>query len=414
VTLDIDGVGQVDVESVSLNADGTATITLSWATQSGDAGDYTATTASEDDTDSVTVTINAAALIWDAADLDSADATDDGVVHENTANTSYNNASLIRKGDATASPLFASNLSVWLPLQESSGSTAFDFSGADNDGSYVGATRGAGTALVGTDTPQLDGTDDYIEVPQFFSSPPSSYMVSGWMYWDRVQSGSRDVFWDFRDNIGSIARSGPSSQDLRVFHYDGSFSSATTITLSENEWYHIVLFYDGTDFVAMVDGIEEYRQSEGSPADAGRDNRIGVVSGGGAQFSEGSPSDVRVIAPCPSNPVSAAQDLYDIWASESSHETISKGPAPSSSPTVEFADVPVPGDSTAFVDVLEDTTGDGTADTVVDTISLVDGQTDYTASNVTEGEEIALRPRISSTSDLTDGATVEVNVEVTA
>ena len=59
ITLDIDGVGQVDVESVSLNADGTATITLSWATETGDAGDYTAMAASEDDTDSVSVTVEA-------------------------------------------------------------------------------------------------------------------------------------------------------------------------------------------------------------------------------------------------------------------------------------------------------------------------------------------------------------------
>ena len=58
ITLDIDGVGQVDVQSVSLNADGSATITLSWATQSGDAGDYTATTASEDDSASASVTID--------------------------------------------------------------------------------------------------------------------------------------------------------------------------------------------------------------------------------------------------------------------------------------------------------------------------------------------------------------------
>lgn len=57
ITLDIDGIGQEDIQNVSLNADGTATITLSWSTETDEDGDYTAITASEDDSDTVSITV---------------------------------------------------------------------------------------------------------------------------------------------------------------------------------------------------------------------------------------------------------------------------------------------------------------------------------------------------------------------
>jgi hypothetical protein len=274
---------------------------------------------------------------WNSADLDSG--TTEGLVHETNQDvdgdgtvepTSYTDSNDIRKGDPATDPLYSDNLVLWLPLQEANGSTAYDFSGGSHDANYQGATPDNGGDVGGAQlrdvrTPYLDGTDDYIEVPQFFSSPPSSYMISGWMFWDRVQSGSRDVFWDFRDNFGSIVRSGPNSDELVAVHfYDGGFERFFLDPLSENKWYHIVAFYDGTDFAVIVDGSEEARTSTQPVSDENDGNRIGEVSSGSGQESEGSPSDVRVIAPCPSNPISAAQDLYDIWANASTHTSVVK------------------------------------------------------------------------------------------
>ncbi|WP_424017930.1 CARDB domain-containing protein [Halorientalis pallida] len=57
VTLDVAG-AERDSQSVQLAAGASQTVTLSWTTQSGDAGDYTATVASANDTGTTSVTVN--------------------------------------------------------------------------------------------------------------------------------------------------------------------------------------------------------------------------------------------------------------------------------------------------------------------------------------------------------------------
>jgi hypothetical protein len=267
-------------------------------------------------------------LTWNDNDLDSG--TDNGVVHENTANTAYDDANEIRKGDPTASPLFGSDYYVWYPMQEASGSTVYDFSGNGNDVTYNGATPDGGGNLggakfYGVNTPYFDGNDDYVDVPSM-SSTPSSFMVSAWIYPTSIQT-NRDHFIDFRGKPSVIARCGKvdnsDSFRLNFFYYDGGFSKHPTIDLSENNWYHIVGYYDGSNFGAVVDGTSYVDTSEGSPADAGGSNKI-MSKESLAQSNRGCFSDFRVISPCPSNPISAAQDLYDIWANTSTHTSVVK------------------------------------------------------------------------------------------
>jgi hypothetical protein len=57
VTLTVDG-AQRDSQTVFLDSEQTKSITLSWATESGDAGDYTATVESNDDTATASVTVD--------------------------------------------------------------------------------------------------------------------------------------------------------------------------------------------------------------------------------------------------------------------------------------------------------------------------------------------------------------------
>nr|WP_284731859.1 CARDB domain-containing protein [Halorientalis regularis] len=57
VTLDVAG-AQRDSQTVQLAAGASQDVTLSWTTASGDAGDYTATVASANDTDTTSVTVN--------------------------------------------------------------------------------------------------------------------------------------------------------------------------------------------------------------------------------------------------------------------------------------------------------------------------------------------------------------------
>ena len=332
--------------------------------------------------------------------------------------TSYTNASEIRKGDPAAAPLFASDLLAWYPLQESTGGTAYDFSGNNYDATVNGATQAGGNNIVRTPTYSFDGVDDYLNSSAFSGGV---YTASFWINPDKTfdsdDDGSFNYECIFGDDVAQFfigdATSKATGETMLLIN--GGEQTVAYEKIIGGAWQHICIIWNGSGYDIYFDR-QEISTDDVSDGGSSLFNLSHLVLGARISNSDGyydgDIADFRVYNRALS--ASEIQEIYDVFGGESSHETISKGPAPSSSPTIEFADVSVPGDSTAFVDVLEDTTGDGTADTVVDTIALVDGQTTYTASNVTQDEEIALRPRISPTSDLTDGATVVVDVEVSA
>jgi hypothetical protein len=78
VNLTIEGVGVVDSESVTLDGGTSESVTFTWQTASGDAGDYTATVSSEDDSDSTDVTVDSAPDLGPTFDTLEAEVTDTG------------------------------------------------------------------------------------------------------------------------------------------------------------------------------------------------------------------------------------------------------------------------------------------------------------------------------------------------
>lgn len=98
---------------------------------------------------------------WEtASDWDSA-ASEDNVVHESVANTDHDDATIVKQGYAAASPYLSADLELYVPFDEDSGSTAFDFSGNNNDGSVSGATVNV-DGLLGATGYDFDGTDDAV------------------------------------------------------------------------------------------------------------------------------------------------------------------------------------------------------------------------------------------------------------
>jgi len=92
-------------------------------------------------------------ITWEAAtDWDTA-VTDTGMVHENTSNTSHNDASLLKKGFGRENPPLPTALSGYWLYQESSGDRCYDFEAGNDfiaDTFDTGKPVPGGTGLLGT------------------------------------------------------------------------------------------------------------------------------------------------------------------------------------------------------------------------------------------------------------------------
>ncbi|WP_414837370.1 LamG domain-containing protein [Candidatus Nanosalina sp. VS9-1] len=100
------------------------------------------------------------------------------------------------------------------PLTETSGSTAYDYSGRGLDGTVYGASMGA-SGLFGSGAYSFDGNDDYVKIDSHvISAGKDSLSVSAWIYitgnagnsWERyvdVQDGNNGgacaLYWDDDD-----------------------------------------------------------------------------------------------------------------------------------------------------------------------------------------------------------------------
>ena len=95
-----------------------------------------------------------------AADWDAAQ-DEQGVHHEQPANTDWAAADVIEKGYATTSWLSGLTLDVYIPLDEDTGSANAVVGSID--GTVTGATQG-GTGVFGTTSYDFDGSDDFVRI----------------------------------------------------------------------------------------------------------------------------------------------------------------------------------------------------------------------------------------------------------
>ena len=262
---------------------------------------------------------------WNDSDLDQG--TDDGVVHESTPNTGYDDANEIRKGDPTASPLFAADLKAWYPLQETGGGTAYDFSGNNYDGSINGATPADGVNLTGLPTYSFDGTDDYIGLGRDFDFN-GSFTVSCWA---RIPDGE--------DNFASIIDPYDGSYDVfRLYKQDSSRDNAVVfqigsgnrtrpnIDVTDGQWRHYTGVYDADALKTRLYYDAQQKDSKNAPEpsnlpDNSSDYAIGRRQDGILYWS-GNITDVRIYDRALTD--SEIQELYGVFAAPSSHTSTKK------------------------------------------------------------------------------------------
>jgi YD repeat-containing protein len=206
-----------------------------------------------------------------------------------TINSAYRNAVLGTTGISD----------LWR-LDETTGSTATDASGGNDNGTYV-STPSSVAALIGGETNSFarsfNGTSQYIDASPTAFGTPANFSAEAWVkttatkasggYHFLISDSSSDLDNGFSLVIDS------SNRPTFVIAKEGLFGSVTratatsSTTVALNTIHHIVGTYDGSRARIYVDGVERGSATfTGSPTWAsGRDLRIGrpVSSTGLAQ-----------------------------------------------------------------------------------------------------------------------------------
>lgn len=258
---------------------------------------------------------------WEtAADWDGA-ASEDGVVHEATTNTDHGDAALLKQGHSAANPYLSSDLVLYYPFHEDSGSTAYDFSGGGNDGTISGVELGQ-TGLLGTTAYSFDGVDDTVEFPTLGSTFNGSYTVSFWLYNQSNGVNDYQIFAP-RAQYDSGRVWGDDSGNHYIAHsvYDGSTEHRLTTTQDFDTWAHIVALWDSSAGMELWRNatLDDSNTFTGSPATLSGTNLIGEAFG---NYYGGRVADVRAYDRALSS--SEIQTLYDVVAANSTLVTSEK------------------------------------------------------------------------------------------
>lgn len=192
-----------------------------------------------------------------ASDWDGA-ASENGVVHESVANSDHSDDTIVKQGYSAASPFNSARR--FYPFHEDSGSTAYDFGSDGSNGSISGASLGA-SGLLGTTSFDFDGSDDYVEIPNFFQSPITLIQYIQTNDTSTVQQpyrGSDGGDWGTTISI--------SSGNFR--HHVNNGSSTQTLTASipnTTDLHQVVGWFDGSTQKLFLNGTEMKSSSFSGP-----------------------------------------------------------------------------------------------------------------------------------------------------
>ena len=164
---------------------------------------------------------------------------------------------LILAGNAS---IAEADLVGWWKLDETSGTTAADSSGYDNDGTVVGDVNWLPSGG------QIDGAASFTGGSQRieFSTSDMSASAGTVTLWGRPE-GPQTQYYRYFFAIRDIPGGGNRVQ-LYLYKYtmqlgvglgDAYNVNTNVKTLSTDTWYHIALTWDGGDYVVYVDGASE-------------------------------------------------------------------------------------------------------------------------------------------------------------
>lgn len=141
------------------------------------------------------------------------------------------------------------------PLDEDSGTTAYDHTGNGNNGTVTGATVGA-TGLLGGTAYSFDGTDDSVVPPDRTNS---AYSIMAWFTADSFTNKGTVICY----NQGDLLLRNDTAGNLEYYHRDGgsTYQLIHEEPISTATWYHTVQTWDGSTATAYIDGVSVGNQA---------------------------------------------------------------------------------------------------------------------------------------------------------
>ncbi len=177
------------------------------------------------------------------------------------------------------------SLVLYMPFDSNvSSTTTYDYSKYNNDGTVNGNAFFNSSGFIGG-AYEFDGTGDYIDLgdPNEFDALRYTFMF--WIKGYSAPSTSVGVVFDSSKRQISFAW-GHTSASFRqaCSHRDsnGYDSAKLTSTLSADTWYHIACTYDGSNFRAYLNGVNEATTGANDPLTSSGTSQIGAAGGGEA------------------------------------------------------------------------------------------------------------------------------------
>ena len=192
------------------------------------------------------------------------------------------------------------------PLDETSGTTAKDYSVNSNDGTINGAgpvDTGTASGVLSSSAYTFDGSDDYVTMPRSAEGFPKSYSV-----WFNPNNGSgypavlRDDYHTQNAYSGiSIQYNAPDTWTLQIGSGGGTGSenriSHKGGSLASGEWHHLVAVARGVNDVDLYkNGENDYTGNSGSGSSVqylGSKNVLGFRPAG-SYYVPGKISEARI------------------------------------------------------------------------------------------------------------------------
>lgn len=171
-------------------------------------------------------------------------ASEDGVVHESVANTDHDNDAVLKQGYSAASAYDSASLAALYMMHEDSGTTVYDFSGNNNDGSNTNAEVNV-SFLLGTTGYRFGVSSDHLSG----LNPSISGSVAVTMILNLSKTGSTQYLYNNYDGSAPYFITQIDANDNPVMTVnDGTFDSfAHSATLTTGTIYLITFVYDNSD-----------------------------------------------------------------------------------------------------------------------------------------------------------------------
>ena len=155
----------------------------------------------------------------------------------------------------------------------------------------------------GTSSAKFDGSGDYISAPTdaAFDFSGGDFTIEGWFRFDNATTQDQTLFAGVGDTRFGIAynRGGDNALNLSLSSNGSSWDIANEVDGSKtswntDQWYHVALVWDGTDYKVYVDGTLDITVTSATPLHSSSGFRVGLWGTGSHYPLQGNADEIRV------------------------------------------------------------------------------------------------------------------------